>query len=134
MHQKTYQNKISVVYSKGETLFLRLSSVRLPQITINNRVLKHPAFLLSRRPTRTKLSADVAYLNISCGRGDLYRGLQAAFCLRVGLSELRSFFYQRNGFKHRTIVNKSFLVNNLFSITLTLFLQILAVCVTNFTI
>ena len=30
-------------------------------------------------------------------------GPQAAFCLHVGLSELRSFFfYQRNGFKDRT--------------------------------
>ena len=28
--------------------------------------------------------------------------LKTAFCLRIGLSELRSFFYKRNGFKHRT--------------------------------
>ena len=49
------------------------------------RELKHQAFLLSRRPTETKLPADVVYLNTSCGRGDLHGGLQAAFCIRVGL-------------------------------------------------
>ena len=59
----------------------------------NIRELKHQAFLLSRRPTGTKLSADVAYLNTSCGRGDRHGGLQAAFCLRVGLSELQILFY-----------------------------------------
>ena len=71
------------------------------------RELKHPAFLLLRRPTGTKLSADIAYLNTSCGRGDLHGGLQAAFCLHVGLSELRSFFYQRNGFKNKSSINLS---------------------------
>ena len=63
-----------------------------------NRELKYQTFLLSRRPTGTKLW----YLNTSCGRVNHHGGLQAAFCLRVGLPELQSFFYQRNGFKHRT--------------------------------
>ena len=69
----------------------------------NTRELKRHALLLSRRPTGTKLSADVALMNTSCGRGNRHGGLQAAFCLRVGLTELQSFFFnQRNGFKHRT--------------------------------
>ena len=33
----------------------------------DSRELKHQAFLLSRKPTGTKLSADVAFLNTSCG-------------------------------------------------------------------
>ena len=57
------------------------------------RELKDQAFLLSRRPKGTKLSADFAYLNTSCGRGDRHGGLQVAFCFRVGQSELQSFFF-----------------------------------------
>ena len=67
--------------------------------------LKHQVFLLSRRPTGTKLSADVAFLNTSCGgRGDRFGGLQATFCQRVGILELQSF-----GIASSTeqIVNKS---------------------------
>ena len=41
---------------------------------ITIRELQHQAFLLSRRPTGTKLSADVAYLNTSCSRGDRHKG------------------------------------------------------------
>ena len=76
--------------------------------TIYNRELKHQAFLLSRRQTRIKLSEDVAYLNTSCGRGDLHGDLEAAFCLRVGLSEMQSFFFIK-GMASSTeeIVNKS---------------------------
>ena len=86
-----------------------------------SRELKHQAFLLSRRPTATKLSADVAYLNTSCGRGGRYGGLQAAFYLLVGLSELQSFFFIK-GMASSTgqIVNKPLQVNNLLTITLTL--------------
>ena len=40
--------------------------------------------MLSRRPTGTKLSADIAYINTSCDHGDRHGGLQAAFSLRVG--------------------------------------------------
>ena len=53
------------------------------------------------------LSADVAYLNTSCGRGDRHGGLQAAFCLRVGLSELQFFFLSKEWLQ----------VNNLLTIT-----------------
>ena len=69
-----------------------------------NRELKHQAFLLSRKPTGTKLSADIAYLNTSCGRGDRHGGLQAAFCLRIGPSELQSFFIKG---MTKQIVNRS---------------------------
>ena len=76
------------------------------------RELKHRAFLLSRRPNGTKLSADIAYLNTSCGRGDRHGGLQGAFCLRVGLSQLQCFFvfFFIKGMVSSTkqIVNKSF--------------------------
>ena len=58
----------------------------------HNRELKHEKFLLSRRPTGTKLLADVAYLNTSCGCGDHHGGLQAALCLRVGLSDFGEVF------------------------------------------
>ena len=47
--------------------------------TIFPKQLKHQAFLLSRRPTGTKLSEDVAYLNMSYGRDDRHGGLQAVF-------------------------------------------------------
>ena len=70
------------------------------------RELKRQAFLLSRRPNGTKLSADVAYLNTSYGRGDLHGGLQAAFCLRVGLLELRSSFIKGMASSTEQIVNK----------------------------
>ena len=56
----------------------------LTTMIIDNRELKHQAFLLSRRPIGTKLSADVAYLNTLCFRGDRHGGLQASFCLRIG--------------------------------------------------
>ena len=71
------------------------------------RELKQQAFLLSRRPTGTKLSADAAYLNTSCGRGDRQGGLQAAFYLRVGLSELRSCFIKGMASSTEQIVSKS---------------------------
>ena len=89
----------------------------------DNRELKHQTFLLSRRPTGTKLSTDVAYLNKSCGRGDCHEGLQAAFCLRVCLSELQSFFFffiKGMASSTEQMVNKSLKANNLLTITLTL--------------
>ena len=57
-----------------EILFLITSVFDFANIDI--RELKHQAFLLSRRPTGTKLPADVAYLNTSCGRGD-HHGAEA---------------------------------------------------------
>ena len=77
-------------------------SFYLSTLSIDIRELKHQAFLLSRRSTGIKLLADVPYLNTSCGRGNRHGGLQATFCLHVGLSEIQNLFYQRNGFKHRT--------------------------------
>ena len=56
------------------------------------RELKHQAFLLLWRPSGTKLSADVAYLNTSRSCGDRHEGLQTAFYLRVSLSELQCCF------------------------------------------
>ena len=53
-----------------------------------------------------KLSADVAHLNKSCGRGDRHGDLQAAFCPRVGLSELRSRFIKGMTSSTEQIVNK----------------------------
>ena len=57
-----------------------------------NRELKHQASVLSRRPTGSKMSVDVAYLYTPCGRGDRHGGRQAAFQLRVDLSKPRGCF------------------------------------------
>ena len=44
-------------------------------------------------------------------RGDCHGGLQAAFCLRVGLSELQFFFIKGMASSIEQIVNKSLQVN-----------------------
>ena len=64
---------------------------------------------MSRKPTGTKLSTDVAYRNTSYGRGDHHGGLQAALCLRASLSKQRSFFFIKGiASNSEQIVNKSF--------------------------
>ena len=76
--------KSQQVYATTDSCFVHFGT-RQYGVVCRYRELKHQAFLLSRRPTGTKLSADVAYLNTSCGCVDRRGGVQAAFCLNVGL-------------------------------------------------